>query len=289
VARARGGANAFALTRQDIQMARRSEGFNPSTPIRKRWALIAGTSTFETTNSLASLEYASNDFDRMRMLFRDRLGFDEVATLTGKDFTRDGFKDQIARLRGQVQKDDLVVIYLLGHGYPTKEDPNDTSFILTYDSHVASARERYVSSLQVVDVVQELYRELPAERVILLLDTCYSGDAITGQKDYAGHPAPKLLDAFTRGSGRAVISAASASQRSWELPDKGQGAFVFCLDQVLNTSSAAPLGELFAAVKACVATSVKTVLGPGYSQEPALFASDGAKGIVLASHGPPAQ
>lgn len=254
--------------------------FNAAAPIGKRWALIAGTGTFAHKDELrvTDLEYAETDISLVHTMLSQRLGFSNVETLAGSKFTLDNWRSAIARLRENVSENDLVMIYLVSHGKPTKEDSNNTSFILTHASRGGDAAAVYTTSLQVIDLVQELSRELRAQRVVIILDACFSGDAISGQRDYAGHPAPNLLEAFTRGSGRAVIAAARANQRSWELPARKQGAFAYCLDKV--TSPTATLGETFSALRACVASEV-TALGTGNAQEPEIFASEGTRGLVL--------
>lgn len=273
----------FFVSSSTIEAAKAAtSSFNPNAPIRKRWALLAGTGTFRYKDELgvADFEYARQDLMLLEKTLAGKFSFPAINTLYRERFTLNEWRQAVAQLREQVQEEDLVVIYVLSHGKPTKEDRNSTSFIYAYDSRGGDPQKTYASSIQVIDLVQELYRELRAQRIILILDACFSGDAISGQRDYAGHPAPHLLEAFTRGSGRAVIAAAKANQKSWELPAKKQGAFMYCFGQASQTAST--VGEIFAATKGCVAKEVGA-LGPGHDQEPELFSSDGAKSIALAA------
>lgn len=264
----------------------RNEGFDPSTPIRNRVALVAGTSIFseKLAKKLPPLEHADDDLTKMDSLLRDTLAFNSVRSLTQEEFTLANFRAEIARLVDETNEDDLVVIYLVSHGLPTAEAKNNVSYVVAYDSNIDNARQRYLTTIEIVDLVQEVYREIPAKRILLLLDTCYSGDAITGQKSYAGHPAPHLLDQLTRGSGRAVIAAAGADQRSYELAEQQQGAFVYCLNEALTRAPNLRLGELFVKVRSCVTTSVHSEHGAGLTQQPVMFAAEGARDIVLARH-----
>lgn len=278
VVKARG--SEYYISSRTVEAARAgtAAGFDPSSPVRKRVALLVGTGTFQFKRELGvkDLEFAKQDIDRLGSVLSTKMGFDEVATLYGERFTLEEFRKAIYRLREQVEKDDLVLIYVLSHGRPLTNDRNQTSFILTHSSRGSDPAQAYSSSIQVIDLVQELYRELRAQRVILMLDACFSGDAISGQKNYAGHPAPELLDAFTRGSGRVVMAAAGADQISWELPAKRQGAFIHCFAESAEPS--ATVGEMFGAVKSCVS---KEAAALGYQQHPEMFASEGARRIVL--------
>jgi hypothetical protein len=254
--------------------------FNPSAGVGKRWALLAGTDTFAHKSDLhvGDLEYAEADVKLLAQTFTSTLGFADVDTLIGDRFTLDGWRAAFARLRDKVNEDDLVVVYLVSHGRPTKEDRNDTSFILTHSSQGPETWQIYASSIQLIDLVQDLSRELRAQRVIIMLDACFSGDAISGQRDYTGRPAPYLLEAVTRGSGRAIVAAARANQVSTESTSLKQGTFAYCFAKAATPT--ATIGEIFASIERCVPEKLKP-LGLEQNQAPQLFVSEGARTIVL--------
>jgi soluble cytochrome b562 len=268
-----------AITAIDIKAKQRPK-FNPSSQVGIRRALIAGTSTFQNTiPGIPALEYADSDFELMKTVLEKKLGFTEVHSLTGSSFTKKGFEDALFGLRDNSQPNDIVVIYLMSHGVPIEGESSHISYVLAYDSNNENPKQRYLTAIRATDLVRRVFEDIPAERVVLILDTCYSGSAITGQRDFAGHPSPQILKAQTDGAGRVVIAASGESQRSIELADEQQGAFVFCFDQAVSGEGgpSRPIGELFASVGSCVSDKSKKM------QTPVMFASDGSRAIVLGS------
>ena len=58
-------------------------------------------------------------------------------------------------------------------------DPNGVSYVVLHDTNLDDEATLYATSLQMIDLVQQINREIKAQRVILILDTCFSGDALT--------------------------------------------------------------------------------------------------------------
>jgi uncharacterized caspase-like protein len=149
--------------------------------------------------------------------------------------------------------------------------------------------------------VQEINRELKARQVVLILDTCYSGDALTAAKtaEYSGSKGSVLIGsqdppvntpastpfsaAFENlkiGFGRAVITASRANEESWESPRLQNGYFTHYLLEVLRESQGQDrLDHVFAQVQTMVASRVKTEQNA--NQNPSFEFSEHADSIVL--------
>jgi Caspase domain len=159
-----------------------------------------------------------------------------------------------------------------------------------------------ISNLQMIDLVQEINRELKASQVVWILDTCYSGDALTDPTkapDYAvsrgslrvGNPdppqdpqtSPSFSAAFENlkvGHGRAVITASRANESSWESTKLQNGYFTHYLLEVLREHHGADsLDHVFAQVQTRVSSRVKAELNA--SQNPSFEFSEHADSIVL--------
>jgi uncharacterized caspase-like protein len=89
-----------------------------------------------------------------------------------------------------------------------------------------------------MDELQIIFDRIEAERVVVFLDACYSGAA--GGRTFASKRTRALrvddvfLDRLARSRGRAIITAARASEVSLELPDLGHGLFTHYLLQGLR-------------------------------------------------------
>jgi hypothetical protein len=273
--------------------------------VRQKWALVVGIDSF-TDKRIPSLHYSVKDSSDFVDYLKDPKGgqFDpaHIIHLANEKATLEGIREGLGRLRIDAQPDDLVVVYLSSHGSPRDVDPNGVSYVVVHDTNLDDAATLYATSLQMIDLVQQINREVKARRVVLVLDTCFSGDALTslqagaGGSAARGFSAPVPLDknaettgppafsaAFqnlTIGYGRAVITASRASQESWESAKLRNGYFTHYLLDALRTSRGAePLDQLFPQVRTLVSTHVKAEVGA--SQDPSYEFSEGADSIVL--------
>jgi hypothetical protein len=224
----------------------------------KKWALVVGIDKFSDPH-LPALHYASKDArDLARSLVDPNVGrfnSDRVKQLLDEQATLQGIREGLGWLRASVQPDDLVLIYFSSHGTPRDADPNGVSYIMTHDTDLSGPASLYATSLQMIDLVQMVNRDLKASRVVILLDTCYSGDA-TGTRGVkpvwvhepsADAPASiSFSSALKIAPGRAVITASRANEVSRESQALMNGFFTAYLIQALQTTKGLlTLGDLF--------------------------------------------
>jgi hypothetical protein len=273
----------------------------PPKPVRKKWALVVGINEFVDPN-VPSLQYAAKDASDFADFLADAHGggfpSGRVRRLINQQATGLKIKEGIGWLRSNAEEDDLVVLYFSSHGSPRKSDPNGVSYIITHDTSTVDSASLYATSIQMVDLVLTITRELKAKRVVLILDTCYSGDAQSkpGERSispvYASDATPaqfsSALSGLKIGYGRAVLTASRADETSLEDKDldggRGNGYFTRFLIDALRERVSKPaldeklprsLDEVFEAVQAKVSSAVKT-------QHPTALFSDHAGEIVLA-------
>jgi hypothetical protein len=227
-----------------------------TTSTSKKWALVVGIDKFQDQRA-PQLQYAVKDSRDFVAFLDDPQGgrFDpgHVLHLENEGATLKGIKEGLGELRIKAKPDDLIVLYLSSHGSSRSMDPNGVSYIITHDTDLEDGATLYATSLQMIDLVQEINRELKARQVVLILDTCYSGDALTsptsgsrgslsiGTPEPPGNaPASALFSAAFEnlkvGYGRAVITASRANEQSWESPKLQNGYFTHYLLEVLRES-----------------------------------------------------
>ncbi len=94
------------------------------------------------------------------------------------------------------------------------------------------------SSALAMDDIQTIFGRIEADRVVMFLDSCYSGAAGLGGKSgrtfapkqtRAMHLDDQFLDRLTRSKGRAIITASRPSEVSIELPELGHGLLTYYL------------------------------------------------------------
>ncbi len=273
--------------------------------VRQKWALVVGIDSFNDKR-IPTLHFSVKDSSDFVDYLKDPKGgqFDpaHIIHLANDKATLEGIREGLGRLRVDAQPDDLVVVYLSSHGSPRDIDPNGVSYVVVHDTNLDDAATLYATSLQMIDLVQQINREIKARRVVLVLDTCFSGDALTSLQAGAGGsaargfsasvpldksaeaPSPPAFSAafqnLTIGYGRAVITASRANQESWESAKLKNGYFThYLIDALRTTHSSESLDQLFPQVRTLVSTHVKAEVGA--SQDPSYEFSEGANSIVL--------
>jgi uncharacterized caspase-like protein len=106
-----------------------------------------------------------------------------------------------------------------------------------------------------VELANAVATRMKALRTAVILDTCYSGGAVTNESKLMGKglanasPGAKTLERMAEGTGRIVIAAASSDEESLESPELRHGYFTYFLLQALKTTRGqTPMSQLFATV-----------------------------------------
>jgi len=263
----------------------------PTGPIAKKWALVVGVNAFRD-KTIRTLNYAAKDAADFHAALTDpeigRFEPAKVRLLLDSDATLSAVRSGIGWLRSTVGPDDLVVIYMASHGSPREFDPNGVSYVLLHDTDSSSAETVYASALQMIDLAEDLTRDLTAGRVVLILDTCYSGDAARLRRSRGLRPdagadrvlfAP-ALSGFATAGGRLIIAAASGDQPSFESQDRQNGYFTYFLVDALRKSQGQwSFRRLFDEVHENVSSSVQRELKA--AQTPLMSGSEMMESLQL--------
>ncbi len=170
---------------------------------------------------------AVRDAEALHALFADNLGADNAALLTDELVTRPAlisqFKDRLSR----VAPDDFVVITYAGHG-------SDDFFLLPHDTDPDDVPNTALALDELVD----LFREIPAKNVLLVLDCCFSGGA--GARVFHRSPTTRSMQSAEEkllriaNDGRVILTAADSSQEAIEDPVSGHGVLTGYLLEALR-------------------------------------------------------
>lgn len=100
---------------------------------------------------------------------------------------------------------DLVVIYISTHGTPNTRDAGHKNYIVAYDT---DRSELYASGVNMNDLCDQIKERVKTDRVLIVMDTCYSGAAASGARGIE-RAANFDAEAIAQGSGHLVISSSS--------------------------------------------------------------------------------
>jgi WD40 repeat protein len=190
--------------------------------------------------------------DQIITLFTDELGFEHVHTL-GLDPTSEQLTRRLrAFCRDEARRpDDIVAVYITGHG----EVLGDTHehVLLTADADPDDVED----ALRTAHLAQKMLQKTRVRRVLLMLDTCYSGHG-------SGELTAAALTAMTHswgdepGSGLAVISSAQPAEEA------GAGAFPRLLREAVHALPTAGSNPVALPLDALVTAMNTSTEKPGY-------------------------
>jgi len=191
----------------------------------------------EYRNPVLSLNYGVPDAQGIAKFFQTApagptlFGTVEVASLTNAQVVREPILAALGKLE-QVSPDDVVVIYLAGHGDTREDKWYFIPYDVTYPERSEQLRERGLSSEELHAALQRI----PARKVLLLIDACKSGAVVSARQ--RGFEERKTLVKLARAAGTHIVAAAAKEQFASELTDLGHGAFTYALLQGLAGKAA---------------------------------------------------
>lgn len=156
----------------------------------------------------------------------------DVTEVYDQDATLAGISAAFDRIAAQAKSNDVFVFYLAGHGITL----DGRYYFLPVDfryHNEESVREAAINQ----DNIQEWMSRVPAQKSLVLLDTCNSGSYVEAQAAARGIAEKTAIDKLTRATGRATIAASSDTQVALE-GYEGHGVFTYALLQALAKADA---------------------------------------------------
>lgn len=168
------------------------------------------------------LTCARRDAEALHALFADTLGGDAASLLTDEDATRAAVVDQFEKRLALTNANDTVVITFSGHG-------SDDHYILTHD---ADPDDLASTSIH-LNLLVDLFAKIPARRVLLVLDCCFSGGA--GARVFHSGPVTRAMRSVEDAlkaiahEGRIILAACDPNQEAIEDIKYGHGLLTWFL------------------------------------------------------------
>jgi hypothetical protein len=151
------------------------------------------------------LKYAANDAqtmgDTLKSVARGLYGEPKVVPVLNKEATAKGIEAAIDSLQFEVRPSDVFVLYVAGHGRSIA----GTYYFLPQDLQFEGGQTIMSGGIS-QDMLQKWLAKIPAQKSILILDTCESAAARGGDTEQE-----TAIDRLQHATGRSVITAASSS------------------------------------------------------------------------------
>jgi len=145
----------------------------------------------------------------------------DLHALYDGDATRANIIGALKSLSG-VDENDVVVVYLAGHGTVVGDD----WIFLPHEATMQKKFEDYRKGAITAHEIQDALVAAQAQRVLVMIDSCQSGatvDAFERQQNFER----RYIRNFSRVAGVTVIAASRRDQEAIELPSLGHGLFTY--------------------------------------------------------------
>lgn len=258
------------LSRNTYKIYRRALG-TPTAVNGEKWAVVIGISDYRADT--LDLQYADRDAEAIRDFLIQKGGFrpDKVQLLSNQKATYQGIRTALFNFLASTQPEDLVLIFLAGHGVQDAVNP-DNFFFLAHDSETGNLGGTAIPMWDLGNVMDYTIR---SQRILVFADTCHSG-AVLGRGGNGENLNffNKYLEVLARKKGRLVVTASQAHESSLEKAKLTHGVFTHSMLQGLGGAAddnpadgIVTAGELVDYVRARVPEETEGEQHPSYSEE----------------------
>jgi uncharacterized caspase-like protein len=202
------------------------------------WSVVVGISKYK---NIPSLKYAANDAREFYRYLTEVNGVpkDHIWLLLDEEATLDNLKSILGtQLRRQAGKDDMVIIYLAGHGATERDaaSPDGDGLEKYILPSNANPKDLYASAMPMSEIAR-IFNRISSERLVFISDTCYSGASggrtipVIGTR---ANVSGAFLDRISQGKGRVILTASDANEVSMEKDELRHGVFTYYLLEALR-------------------------------------------------------
>jgi len=215
------------------------------------YAIIIGIENYR--QKLPKADYAVNDAKLVSEYFSKVMGYPEenIVTLINEHATKSDFEKYFEQwLTNHLERDSILFIYYSGHGAPNPKTGD--AYLVPYDGDPSFIAQTGYP-------LKKLYKvlgKLPAKKIIVALDSCFSGGG--GRSVIAKGLRPLVIDLQSSAvlpKNMAVLSASSGEQTSSTYEEKRHGLFTYFMlkglknEDVLNPDGSIRMQNLFEYLK----------------------------------------
>lgn len=198
---------------------------------RESWAAVMGIDAYQTWPKLS---YAANDAQAVRDLLIKKYNFkpDHIFLLLDKEATRQNILsllgDKLAN-PDLVKREDRVFVFFAGHGATRHlASGRDLGYIIPVDADLSNYEGQAISMTNFQDIAEAI----PAKHVFFVMDSCYSGLALT--RGGGGVPIGNYLLEISHRTARQMFTAGGADQQVADNGPNGHSVFTWTLLQALD-------------------------------------------------------
>lgn len=199
---------------------------------KNSWAVVIGVNKYRYWPQLS---YAVNDAQGVADMLQRRYGFaqEQIITLFDDQATRENIVDILTNTLAdpkKVKPDDRVFVFYAGHGMTrTLPSGRNLGYIIPVDAELDNFSSNSISMTH----LQDFSDMIPAKHVYFVMDSCYSGIALTRGGGRSASDA-KYLSEISNRRARQILTAGGADQKVSDGGPQGHSIFTWALLQGLG-------------------------------------------------------
>lgn len=196
------------------------------------WAVVIGVDRYK---KWPTLKHAVNDAKSVAEALHTKLGFpkENIIELYDEDATREKIMEVLGYDLAdpkKVKPEDRVFVFYAGHGM-TRELPagGELGYIIPVDAELTKFQNRAIS----MSMLDDFSALIPAKHLYFVMDSCYSGLALTRAGMTVGQSI-NYLKQVTQRRARQILTAGGADQQVADNGPGGHSVFTWTLLQGLE-------------------------------------------------------
>jgi hypothetical protein len=206
------------------------------------YAVSIGISRY---NHLSALSCATNDAQDIAEVLHGGASSAQVKTLLDEDATKQAILRELKWLANSTGSGDTAIVFFSGHGGRRSTQADDHAYFCPVEASLLDVEQTCITSGEITAAL----RAIRSERLIVLLDTCYSGGIGEPRHRSIGMTASltgRDVSALIEGRGRMIMAASRPDELAWELSGMRNGIFTSHLLRGLRGEIAREDGTIWA-------------------------------------------
>jgi hypothetical protein len=175
-------------------------------PYKKSYALLIGIGNYKYLDHLSSPDL---DVKKMQHFLFDTQGFDEVMAITDENVTAAMFQYPQDYFSTKVQPGDRFLFYYSGHGVSLDEGGKPRGYLPLVNERPKS----HANSIAMDNLVTWM-KGLKVKHLLVILDACFSGLAVSGVESHGVDDSKTVLLKFYADPARFLMMAGTENQES---------------------------------------------------------------------------
>ncbi|HXQ70032.1 MAG TPA: caspase family protein [Pyrinomonadaceae bacterium] len=199
----------------------------------RKYALVIGVSRYKFhEGGLKDLQYADSDSRSIAEFLKTSAGFkdSDISYLENENATVENVRAAVDLFLERAREDDLIFLFLAGHGAQDPFDPRNLYLIL-HDSKVTNMPR---TALNMAELQARFIDRLRAKQMVILIDACHSGGVDPAEKSSFRQLERSENNTFNiyaeklfSGESRALLTSSDVNEVSEEGGQWGGGHGVF--------------------------------------------------------------